>query len=43
MSLLLLFSCEVVSNPLATPWTGTCKAQQEYWNGLPFHSPGRMS
>ena len=34
----------------ATPWTVTCQAppsmgflRQEYWNGLPFPSPGDLS
>ena len=34
---------------LATPWTVTCQAppsmgflRQEYWNGLPFPSPGDL-
>ena len=33
----------------ATPWTVACQAplptecpRQEYWNGLPFHSPGDL-
>ena len=48
-SLLLLFSHSVVSNSFATPWTVACQAslskgfsQQEYWSGLPFHSPGAL-
>ena len=35
---------------LATPWTVACRAplsmgfpRQEYWNGLPFPSPGNLS
>ena len=35
---------------LATPWTVACQAplsmgfpRQEYWNGLPFPSPGDLS
>ena len=43
------FSCEVVSNSFATPWTVAHQAplpmgffRQEYWNGLPFPSPGDL-
>ena len=39
--------CSVVSSSLATPWTIACQAPlsmqflgQEYWNRLPFPSPG---
>ena len=39
----LLFSCQVMSNSFATPWTIARQAslslgfpRQEYWNGLPF-------
>ena len=39
----------VVSNSFATPRTVACQAslskgfsQQEYWSGLPFHSPGAL-
>ena len=35
--------------PLATPWTVACQvplsmqfSRQEYWSGLPFHSPGDL-
>ena len=49
ISLLLLFSCEVVSDSFTTPWT-VCQApvsmgfpRQEYWSGLPFPSPGDLS
>uniref|UniRef100_A0A8C6DKV8 Uncharacterized protein n=1 Tax=Moschus moschiferus TaxID=68415 RepID=A0A8C6DKV8_MOSMO len=42
----LLFSCSVVSNSFATPWTAAPQAppskkfpRQEYWNGSPFPSP----
>ena len=35
--------------PLATPWTIACQttpsmgfSKQEYWNGLPFPSPGHL-
>ena len=47
--LLLLFSCQDVSNSLATPWTIVYQAplsmefpRQEYWSGLPFPSPGDL-
>ena len=40
----------VVSDSFATPWTVACQAllsmgfsRQEYWNGLPFPSPGASS
>ena len=45
----LLFSCSVVSNSFATPWTvarqaplsmGFCR--QEHWSVLPFPSPGDL-
>ena len=43
------WSCSVVSNSLATPWTIAYQAplsmgfsRQEYWNGLPFPSPGDL-
>ena len=39
-----------MSDSLATPWTVAHQAplsmgfsRQEYWSGLPFHSPGRES
>ena len=39
-------SCSVMSDSFATPWTIACQAplsvefsSQEYWSGLPFHSP----
>ena len=45
--LLLLFSCSVMSDSFATPWTVTHQAplfkefsRQGYWSGLPFLSPG---
>ena len=48
--LLLLFSCSVVSDSFVTPWTIAHQAllsmgffRQEYWNGLPFPSPGGSS
>ena len=38
-----------MSNSFATPWTVACQAplsigfpRQEYWNGLPFPSPGDL-
>ena len=41
--------CSVVSNYFVTPWTVACQAplsvgfyRQEYWNGLPFLSPGDL-
>ena len=46
---LLFFSCSVVSNSSATPWTVARQAplsvkfsRQEYWSGLPFPSPGNL-
>ena len=46
---MLLFSPEVVSDSLATPWTVACQAplsmgflRQEYWNGLTFPCPGDL-
>ena len=45
--ILLLFSCSVVSDSFVTPWTVARQAplsmgfpRQEFWSGLPFHSPG---
>ena len=45
--LLLLLCCSVVPSSFATPWTVAYQAppsmgfsRQEYWNGLPFPSPG---
>ena len=42
--------CSVVSDSFATPWTVARQAplsmgfsRQEYWNGLPFPSPGESS
>ena len=39
-----------MSNSFVTPWTVACQAplstgfpRQEYWNGLPFPSPGDLS
>ena len=44
-----LFSCSVMSDSFATPWTVSCQAplsmgfsRQEYWSGLPFPSPGDL-
>ena len=44
-----LFSCSVVSDSFATPWTAACQAplpmgfpSQEHWSGLPFPSPGDL-
>ena len=49
MLLLLLFSPSVVSDSFVTPWTVAGQAplslgfpRQEYWNGLPFPSPGDL-
>ena len=46
---MLLFSCSVVSDSFATPWTVARQApvsmgfsRQEYWSGLPFPSPGDL-
>ena len=48
-SLLLLFSCSLVSNSLATPWSVVHQApvsvgfsRQEYWSRLPFPPPGDL-
>ena len=42
-------NCSVVSQLLVTPWLGAHQAplsmevsMQEYWNGLPFPSPGDL-
>ena len=47
--LLLLFSLSVVSDSFETLWTVAHQAplsmgfsRQEYWNGLPFPSPGDL-
>ena len=49
MSLLLLFSHQVVSDSFATPWTVAHQAplfmgfpRQEYWSGLPFPTLGDL-
>ena len=46
LSTLLLFSCSLMSNSFATPWTVARQAslsmrfpRQEYWSGLPFPPP----
>ena len=38
-----------MSNSFVTPWTVSCQAslsmgfsKQDYWGGLPFHSPGDL-
>ena len=48
-TLLLLFSCSVMSDSFLTPWTIACQvllsmefSRQEYWSGLPFPSPGDL-
>ena len=48
-SLLLLFSCEVMSDIVAIPWTIACQApltmgfsSQKYRSGLPLPSPGDL-
>ena len=45
----LLFSCSVMSDSFANPWTVSCQAplamgfsRQEYWSGLPFPPPGDL-
>ena len=45
--LLLLFSCQVISNSFATPWTVVHQVplsmgfpRKESWSGLPFPFPG---
>ena len=45
---LVLFSCSIMSDS-ATPWTVAHQAplsrgfsRQDYWSGLPFHSPGAL-
>ena len=49
MSILLFFSCSVVSDSFVTPWTVACQApltmgfpRQKYWNGLPYPSSGDL-
>ena len=49
LSLRLLFSCSVMSDSYATPWTIVCQApifmgfpRQVYWSGRPFPSPGDL-
>ena len=48
-TVMLLFSCQVVSKSFATPWTVARQAplsmqflRQEYWSGLLFASPGDL-
>ena len=48
-SLLLLFSCKVLSDSFATQWTVACQAPlsmefpwQDYWSGLQFPSAGNL-
>ena len=45
----VIFSCQVVSDSFATQWTVAHQAppsvgfpRQDYWNGLPFPSPGDL-
>ena len=45
----LLFSCQVVADSFATPWTVACQhplsmgvSRQEHWNGLPWPPPGDL-
>ena len=47
--LFLLFTCQVVSDSSATPWTVARQVplfmgfpRQEYWSGLPFPSPAHL-
>ena len=47
--MLLLFTCEVIFDSFATPWTVAHQAplslglnRQEYWSRLPFPSPGDL-
>ena len=46
---MMMFSCYVVTDSFATPWTVAHQAtlsmefsRQEYWSGLPFPSPDEM-
>ena len=48
-TMLLLNSCQVMSDSSVTPRTVTCQAplsmgflRQEYWSGLPFPSPPHL-
>ena len=50
LSFLLLFSCSVMSDSFAIPWTVAHQAplsmgfsRPEYWSGLPIPSPGDLS
>ena len=47
--MLLLVSCQTMSNSFVTPWTVAQQAplsmgfpRQEYWSELPFPSPGDL-
>ena len=47
--MLLLVSCQTMSNSFVTPWTVAQQAplsmgffRQEFWNGLAFPSPGDL-
>ena len=49
ISLLSMFSCSVMSNSFATPWTAACQpplsmrfSRQEYWSGLPCPPSGGL-
>ena len=49
MILSVFLSCGLVTLTLCNPWTVACQAplsmgfsRQEYWNGLPFPSPGDL-
>ena len=46
---LLLFSCKVISDSFATPWTAACQSplfmgfsRPEHWSVLPLPSPGDL-
>ena len=50
VTLCICVSHSVGSDIFVTPWTVDCQAslpmefsRQEYWSGLPFHSPGDLS
>ena len=50
MFVVCVLSCFSCVQPFATLWTVACQAplsmgfsRQEYWSGLPFHSPGHLS
>ena len=49
VTMLLLFSCYILSDSCVTWWTVACQAplsmgfpRQEYWSGLPIPSPGYL-